>query len=302
MLTALTYGELSLPARGPRVFSGGAGAPVVTCHPPRGLAPPRRLEKTCVDLLQTTLCSPKCPEQLQFLCAAILRERSPADSLSLSWDHVQSSQQLSLVASVLLAQVTRPSCPWRPWGVHQPPPCPPALSPLAPGEVAGLWAPGSRQANSGCPGGDAPGRGKRGRFGNEDALGAAAFRIGSPFPGVFRPDDLSPTHSGGSLLHTPPVFRLKGDKKEEVRSVGQHAFRVLESRQPEGPSLRHLLPVLSKVTHLAPHTLHEGSHPSREACAGAEREECPRARDGGEGRRGSLGRPEGPAPCPELVF
>ncbi|XP_064449430.1 AP-5 complex subunit zeta-1 isoform X1 [Mirounga angustirostris] len=112
----------------------------------------RKLEKTCVDLLQTTLCSPKCPEQLQFLCAAILRERSPADSLSLSWDHVQSSQQLSLVASVLLAQ---------------------------------------------------------------------------------------------------------GDKKEEVRSVGQHAFRVLESRQPEGPSLRHLLPVLSKVTHLAPHTLHE---------------------------------------------
>ncbi|XP_030885142.1 AP-5 complex subunit zeta-1 isoform X2 [Leptonychotes weddellii] len=105
-----------------------------------------------MDLLQTTLCSPKCPEQLQFLCAAILRERSPADSLSLSWDHVQSSQQLSLVASVLLAQ---------------------------------------------------------------------------------------------------------GDKKEEVRSVGQHAFRVLESRQPEGPSLRHLLPVLSKVTHLAPHTLHE---------------------------------------------
>uniref|UniRef100_A0A452QZI2 Adaptor related protein complex 5 subunit zeta 1 n=1 Tax=Ursus americanus TaxID=9643 RepID=A0A452QZI2_URSAM len=112
----------------------------------------RKLEKTCTDLLQTTLCSPKCPEQLQLLCAAILRERSPSDGLSLSCDHVQSSQQLSLVASVLLVQ---------------------------------------------------------------------------------------------------------GDRKEEVRSVGQCAFRVLESRQPEGPSLRHLLPVVSKVTRLAPHTLHE---------------------------------------------
>ncbi|XP_013969797.1 AP-5 complex subunit zeta-1 isoform X2 [Canis lupus familiaris] len=112
----------------------------------------RKLEKTCVDLLQTTLCAPKCPEQLQLLCTAILRERSPSDDLNLSCDHVQNSRQLSLVASVLLAQ---------------------------------------------------------------------------------------------------------GDKKEEVRSVGQRAFRVLESRQPEGPSLRHLLPVVSKVTHLAPHTLHE---------------------------------------------
>ncbi|XP_016069145.1 PREDICTED: AP-5 complex subunit zeta-1-like isoform X2 [Miniopterus natalensis] len=66
----------------------------------------RKLEKTCVDLLQTTLCRPMCPEPLQLLCAAILREMSPCDSLSLSCDHVQSTRQLSLVASVLLAQVT----------------------------------------------------------------------------------------------------------------------------------------------------------------------------------------------------
>lgn len=59
-----------------------------------------------MDLLQTTLCLPTCPEQLQLLCAAILRERSPCDSLSLSCDHIQNTRQLSLVASVLLAQVT----------------------------------------------------------------------------------------------------------------------------------------------------------------------------------------------------
>uniref|UniRef100_A0A5F5PI98 Adaptor related protein complex 5 subunit zeta 1 n=1 Tax=Equus caballus TaxID=9796 RepID=A0A5F5PI98_HORSE len=112
----------------------------------------RRLEQTCVDLLQTTLCSPACPEQLQLLCAAILRERSPCDSLRLSCEHVQNARQLSLVASVLLAQ---------------------------------------------------------------------------------------------------------GDKQQEVRSVGQHVFRVLESRQPEGPSPRPLLPVVTKVIGLAPGALQE---------------------------------------------
>ncbi|XP_031327191.1 AP-5 complex subunit zeta-1 isoform X2 [Camelus dromedarius] len=111
----------------------------------------RRLEKTCVDLLQTTLCSPSCPEPLQLLCAAVLREMSPSDSLSLSWEHVQNTRQLGLLASVLLAQ---------------------------------------------------------------------------------------------------------GDQKL-VRSVGQRVLKVLESRQPEGPSLRHLLPVMSKVASLAPDTLHE---------------------------------------------
>uniref|UniRef100_A0A8I5NUH8 Adaptor related protein complex 5 subunit zeta 1 n=1 Tax=Papio anubis TaxID=9555 RepID=A0A8I5NUH8_PAPAN len=64
----------------------------------------RRLEKTCVDLLQATLGLATCPEQLQVLCAAILREMSPSDSLSLVWDHTQNSRQLNLVASVLLAQ------------------------------------------------------------------------------------------------------------------------------------------------------------------------------------------------------
>lgn len=75
-----------------------------------------------MDLLQTTLCLPTCPEQLQLLCAAILRERSPCDSLNLSCDHIQNTRQLSLVASVLLAQVAHLSpfrlatCHWWPWG------------------------------------------------------------------------------------------------------------------------------------------------------------------------------------------
>lgn len=71
----------------------------------------RRLEKTCVDLLQATLGLATCPEQLQVLCAAILREMSPSDSLSLVWDHTQNSRQLNLVASVLLAQVVQQSPP-----------------------------------------------------------------------------------------------------------------------------------------------------------------------------------------------
>lgn len=61
--------------------------------------------------------------------------------------------------------------------------------------------------------------------------------------------------------HVLPVFDLKGDK-EVVRSVSQQAFKVLESRQPEGPSLRYLLPVVWKVTSLAPGTLSEGIRPS----------------------------------------
>ncbi|XP_017389264.1 AP-5 complex subunit zeta-1 isoform X4 [Cebus imitator] len=112
----------------------------------------RRLEKMCIDLLQATLSLPACPEQLQVLCTAILREMSPCDSLSLAWDHTQNSRQLSLVASVLLAQ---------------------------------------------------------------------------------------------------------GDRNEEVRAVGQGVLRALESRQPEGPSFRHLLPVMAKVVVLSPGTLQE---------------------------------------------
>nr|XP_011742516.1 AP-5 complex subunit zeta-1 isoform X1 [Macaca nemestrina] len=112
----------------------------------------RRLEKTCVDLLQATLGLATCPEQLQVLCAAILREMSPSDSLSLVWDHTQNSRQLNLVASVLLAQ---------------------------------------------------------------------------------------------------------GDRNEEVSAVGQGVLRALESRQPEGPSLRYLLPIMAKVVVLSPGTLQE---------------------------------------------
>ncbi|XP_060141665.1 AP-5 complex subunit zeta-1 isoform X6 [Globicephala melas] len=111
----------------------------------------RRLERPCLALLQTTLCSPTCPEQLQLLCAAVLREMSPCDSLSLSCDHIQNTRQLGLVASVLLAQ---------------------------------------------------------------------------------------------------------GDQ-QQVRSLAQRVLKVLESRQPEGPSLRHLLPIVSKVTSLAPDALRE---------------------------------------------
>lgn len=66
-----------------------------------------RLEKTCVDLLQATLSLSTCSEQVQVLCAAILREMSPFSALTLSCDHMQNPHQLSLVASVLLAQVTR---------------------------------------------------------------------------------------------------------------------------------------------------------------------------------------------------
>lgn len=73
----------------------------------------------CLDLLQTTLCLPTSPEQLQGLCASILREMSPFDDLALSCDNTQNTRQLSLVASVLLAQVTQLSplgmrwCRWR---------------------------------------------------------------------------------------------------------------------------------------------------------------------------------------------
>ncbi|XP_029333759.1 AP-5 complex subunit zeta-1 isoform X2 [Mus caroli] len=113
---------------------------------------PRRLEKMCVDLLQTTLCLPTSPEQLQVLCAAILREMSPFNDLALSCDHTPNTRQLSLVASVLLAQ---------------------------------------------------------------------------------------------------------GDRKGEIRRVSQRIFKILENRQPEGPSVRPLLPILSKVIGLAPGILME---------------------------------------------
>ncbi|XP_075292439.1 AP-5 complex subunit zeta-1 isoform X2 [Opisthocomus hoazin] len=65
---------------------------------------PRKLDGKFVELLQTVLCSPKCPEQIRLLCAAILREMSPCNDLILSCDGIQDTKLLSLVSSVLLAQ------------------------------------------------------------------------------------------------------------------------------------------------------------------------------------------------------
>lgn len=64
-----------------------------------------RLDGKFVELLQTVLCSSKCPEQIQMLCAAILREMSPCNDLILSCDEIEDTKLLSLVSSVLLAQV-----------------------------------------------------------------------------------------------------------------------------------------------------------------------------------------------------
>ncbi|NWV74458.1 AP5Z1 protein, partial [Dasyornis broadbenti] len=66
---------------------------------------PRKLDGKFVELLQTVLCSSKNPEQIQVLCAAILREMSPCNDLILSCDEIQDTKLLSLVSSVLLAQV-----------------------------------------------------------------------------------------------------------------------------------------------------------------------------------------------------
>ncbi|NXN11851.1 AP5Z1 protein, partial [Indicator maculatus] len=65
---------------------------------------PRRLDGKFVELLQTVLCSSKCPEQIQVLCAAILREMSPCNDLILSCDEIEDTKLLSLVSSILLAQ------------------------------------------------------------------------------------------------------------------------------------------------------------------------------------------------------
>ncbi|NXG44717.1 AP5Z1 protein, partial [Psilopogon haemacephalus] len=65
---------------------------------------PRRLDGKFVELLQTVLCSSKCPEQIQVLSAAILREMSPCNDLILSCDGIIDAKLLSLVSSILLAQ------------------------------------------------------------------------------------------------------------------------------------------------------------------------------------------------------
>ncbi|XP_007498495.2 AP-5 complex subunit zeta-1 isoform X2 [Monodelphis domestica] len=112
----------------------------------------RKLEKKFVELLLSAMYFPKSPEQVQVLCAAILREISPSEDLTLFYDHIQNTKLLSLMSSVLLAQ---------------------------------------------------------------------------------------------------------GNKRDEVRDVGLRVTKILESRQPEGQSLRYLLPVLSKVITLSPKVLKE---------------------------------------------
>ncbi|KAJ6659771.1 hypothetical protein lerEdw1_018487 [Lerista edwardsae] len=64
----------------------------------------RKLDDPFVTLLQTTLHLPKCPEQVQILCAAILREMSPCNRLALSWDKIQDPKLLSAAFSIKLAQ------------------------------------------------------------------------------------------------------------------------------------------------------------------------------------------------------
>ncbi|XP_054699042.1 AP-5 complex subunit zeta-1 [Grus americana] len=65
---------------------------------------PRKLDGKFVELLQMVLCSSKYTEQVQVLCAAILREMSPCNDLILSCNEIQDTKLLSLVLSVLLAQ------------------------------------------------------------------------------------------------------------------------------------------------------------------------------------------------------
>ncbi|NXU73282.1 AP5Z1 protein, partial [Oreotrochilus melanogaster] len=65
---------------------------------------PRKLDGKFVELLKAMLCSSKSPEQIQVLCAAILREMSPCNELILSCDEIQDTKLLSLVSSILLAQ------------------------------------------------------------------------------------------------------------------------------------------------------------------------------------------------------
>lgn len=77
--------------------------------------------------------------------------------------------------------------------------------------------------------------------------GAALVTFRTPKPGV------------RDAQEHVPLWGLQGDQ-QQVRSLGQRVLKVLESRQPEGPSLRHLLPVVSKVTSLAPDALREGLH------------------------------------------
>nr|XP_037851204.1 AP-5 complex subunit zeta-1 isoform X5 [Chlorocebus sabaeus] len=65
------------------------------------------------------------------------------------------------------------------------------------------------------------------------------------------------TQNSRQLSLVASVLLAQGDRNEEVSAVGQGVLRALESRQPEGPSLRYLLPIMAKVVVLSPGTLQE---------------------------------------------
>ncbi|KAJ7326949.1 hypothetical protein JRQ81_016708 [Phrynocephalus forsythii] len=66
------------------------------------------IESWAAQLAQTSLLPlPKSLEQVQILCTAILREMSPYNDLSLSWDKIQDTKLLSLDFAIILAQGSR---------------------------------------------------------------------------------------------------------------------------------------------------------------------------------------------------
>ncbi|XP_020671371.3 AP-5 complex subunit zeta-1 [Pogona vitticeps] len=67
----------------------------------------RKLNSKCVERLQTVLHLSKSSDQVQILCAAILREMSPSNDLSLAWDKTQDTKLLSLDFSIMLAHCSR---------------------------------------------------------------------------------------------------------------------------------------------------------------------------------------------------
>ncbi|XP_030067012.1 AP-5 complex subunit zeta-1 [Microcaecilia unicolor] len=64
----------------------------------------KKLERKFLEHLQCVLCLPKASLQVQVLCTAILREVSPSELVTLSFDQIHDTKLLSLVSSILLAQ------------------------------------------------------------------------------------------------------------------------------------------------------------------------------------------------------
>lgn len=79
-----------------------------------------------------------------------------------------------------------------------------------------------------------------------------ASQVRLPGPGT-----LSTKHKTAGFL-TRPLYCLQGDRRDEVRSVGQSAVQCLGGRHPEGAGPGQLLPLVAKVISLAPSSLHEG--------------------------------------------